>query len=131
MSDLNVGSPADVPAPDRGSLGGHDHHVDQEKATADLRLQKIEQLQSESVAKSDPLEANLGAASGGLLRMGYRLEQAIEGALVNLPSPFERFERLVPAIDMYLKVMRQADRFVQLGQRHRSSGQAGGPSKPR
>ena len=104
-----------------------DENAASDDAMAGKRLQRIEQLQSQALANPDPLAANLGAANGALMRIGFRLEEALEGALAKVPSPTERFDRLVPAIETYLKVMRQVDRFSQLEQRL----SAGSQPKPR
>ena len=101
------------------------------ESTALLRIRRIEDLQAEALANPDALQATLGAANGALMRMGFRLEEAIEGTLANIADPVARFERLAPAIDSYLKVMRQVDRFAQLDQRLASVRQAGIAPKPR
>lgn len=88
-----------------------------QSTASEVRLHRIDELQMQSLQQEDPLQANLGAANGALLRFGYRMEQAIEDVLQQSANPLERFERLAPAIDMYLKVMRQVDRFAQLDQR--------------
>ena len=129
MSDLQDGLAADSSATDQPAAGQNQHRSARE-AIADLRLQRIEKLQSESLEKPDALTANLGAASGALLRIAVLLEDTIEDALTNTNPP-ERLARLITTIETYLKVMRQVDRFAQLDQRHDSGRQDGGPGKPR
>ena len=129
MSEQQNAAEGVIPAGAKEPASGSDQQL--EPSNADLRLQRLEDFQREALLKPDSLAANLGAANGALMRMGYRLEEAIEGALEKVASSAERFERLVPPIEMYLKVMRQVDRFAQLDQRIQSSRQGGGPAKPR
>ena len=100
-------------------------------STGNLRIHRIEQLQAEALAEPDALQANLGAFNAGLMRIGFRLEEAIEGASAQITDPLARFERLAPAIDSLLKVMRQVDRFAQLDQRLASAQQSRKTPKPR
>lgn len=122
-------NPANDPAasherPTAGSEHADPQHTASQSAdsstdgsTASLRMRRIQDLQAQALAKADPLEANLGAANGALLRLAFRMEQAIEGSLADFADPVTRIERLTPAIETYLKLMRQADRFAQLDQR--------------
>lgn len=81
-----------------------------------LRSARIDDYQREALAHGDALEASLGAANGGLLRMGLRLERFVETALEmhDRGGRPEGISRLLPALDAHLKVMRQVDRFAQL-----------------
>jgi hypothetical protein len=99
-------------------------------STGALRKQRIEDFQNDALAASDPLQANLGAINGALMRMSYHMETALEAALITITDPVDRFARLGPAIDAYLKVTRQIDRFAQLDNRL-SSPQDASASKPR
>jgi hypothetical protein len=107
------------------------HNSPAQESAASLRNRRIDDLQLEALAKEDALEANLGAANGGLLRTGFRLEEALEGAMANSADLLSEMERLAPLLDCYLKVMRQVDRFAQLDQRLAATRQTGNPAKPR
>ncbi len=80
------------------------------------RLEKIHEYLLESLDRPDSFRANLGAVSGDLLWMALKLKGAIEVALSDAASPLGNFERLAPAIDEYLKVVRQIDRLGHLDQ---------------
>ena len=45
-----------------------------------VRLRRLDDLQRTALTDPDPLRANLTAAAGSLLRMGWRLEAAFETA---------------------------------------------------
>lgn len=82
-----------------------------------MRLKKIREYLVESLEQADALQANLGATSSDLMLMGFRLKEAIEEAMGDSSNPLGRFERLMPAIEGYLKVTRQIDRLAQLDRR--------------
>jgi hypothetical protein len=94
-----------------------------------MRLEKIEDQLRESLRKANALEANLGAVSTDLMLMACRLKEAIEERLGK--NPLEDFEKLMPAIDAYLRVARQIERLVTLAQRLVSPHAPTTPSKPR
>jgi len=63
------------------------------------------------------LHANIGAASGSLMQMGFRLEQAIEASLAESVDVLQQTKGLSDAMDTYLRVTPQWDRLVQLNKR--------------
>lgn len=95
-----------------------------------LRKRRIDDFQRDALADPDALQANLGAINGGLMRMSHHMETAIEAALTTIADPVDRFERLGPAIDAFLKVTRQIDRLAQLDRRLTSPSTAS-PMKPK
>ena len=94
-----------------------------------LRLERIREYLVESLEQPNALRANVGAISSDLMLMGVRLKEAIDEGLADGSNPLGRFEQLMPAIEGYLKVIRQIDRLAQLD-RHLSEAQAG-PERPR
>ncbi len=84
------------------------------EAATDLRLRRIMDYRQEVLAKADALEANLGAVNSELMSIGYRLHQAIEAAMEVAPGALDDFQKLMPAIDNYLRIAKQIDRFAQL-----------------
>ena len=91
---------------------------------ADPRLQRIMDYLREALARDSALEANLGAVNSDLLMMGYRLKQAIDEAMAATPAALEQFQRLMPAIDSYLRLTKQIDRLAQLSLRLASPREA-------
>ena len=91
---------------------------------ADRRLQRIMDYLREALARESALEANLGAVNSDLLIMGYRLKQAIDEAMAATPAALEQFQRLMPAIDSYLRLTKQIDRLAQLSLRLASPREA-------
>ena len=80
----------------------------------DARLSRVLDFQASSLAKDDPLEANLGSINSGLMRVALWLDEAIEEAMESGPRTVERLQRMLPAIETHLRVTRQVDRFAQL-----------------
>lgn len=91
-----------------------------EPRESDLRLQRIRDYATESLAKLGPLEANLGLVNSDLMNMAYRLKQAIEKAM-ETAEELEDFEVLLPAIDKFQMLAKQIDRFTQLELRVRNA----------
>lgn len=86
-------------------LVGDRHHA---------RLSRVLDFQASSLAKADPLEANLGSINSGLMRVALWLDEAIEEAMDSGPRTVDRLQRMLPAIETHLRVTRQVDRFAQL-----------------
>jgi hypothetical protein len=99
--------------------------------TVELRLARIREYLTESLQQPDALRANLGAASSDLMLLGFRLKEAIEEGLGDPTNALGRIERLMPAIEGYLKVTRQMDRFAHLDRLLRDNPPSGSPQKPR
>jgi hypothetical protein len=87
------------------------------EVAADPRLRRIRDYLKEALVRENALEANLAVVNSDLMWMGYALKQAIEAAMAAAPAGLDHFERLAPAIDSYLRVARQVDRFATLGLR--------------
>jgi len=81
-------------------------------ATPDIRLARILDYQAQSLAKPDPLEACLGSSNGSLMEIGCRLAEVINAGMVGLDMA--KLPQVQPALDTYLRVLRQVDRFAQL-----------------
>ena len=112
----NQAGPEAVP-PSEPSRAASDRPKPSAAEVASLRLARIQQYLLASLEQVDPLEANLGAAASDLMSLGFKLKQAIEESLADTPNSLERFQRLRPAIDDYLKLSRQIDRYAQLDRR--------------
>ena len=80
----------------------------------EARLRCVLDYQHNSLAKPNALEANLGSINSGLLRICICLDEAIVQATENGPCTVERVQNMLPAIDTYLRVTRQIDRFANL-----------------
>ena len=93
------------------------------------RLKKVDDHLRESLDKADSLDANLGVVSADLMRMACHFTVAIEEWLGK--NSLDHFEKLVPAIDTYLRVTRQIDRLAMLDRRLASSHVPTTPSKRR
>jgi hypothetical protein len=64
-----------------------------------------------------PLRANLGGEAGNLMRMGLRLEQAIDKSLARSTDVLQQAKGISAAMEIYLKITRQWDRLLQLDNR--------------
>jgi len=88
-----------------------------EEGLVDLRMQKIQEYLVQSLSNADPLRANLGAGASSLMRMGLRLEQAIDTSLAKSTDVLQQAKGLSAAMETYLKITRQWDRLLQLDSR--------------
>jgi hypothetical protein len=77
-------------------------------------LSRVLDYQAHALAKPDPLQANLGSINSGLMRISLWLDESVAHALDGGPPDVERLSRVSQAIDTYLRVTRQVDRFSQL-----------------
>jgi hypothetical protein len=64
--------------------------------------------------RQDPLAANLGVITADLMGFAHALAAAVQGALAREPASAEARRRLGQDAEVYLKLVRQADRLVQL-----------------
>jgi hypothetical protein len=80
----------------------------------DRRYQRIIDYHNTALAIEDPLAANVGAVNADLMLMTYRLKQAIGEAMDVTPTALEEFEKLMPAVDSFLRISRQVERFAKL-----------------
>ncbi len=78
------------------------------------RLKRVQDYQSQALAKTNALEANLGSVNSGLMGISLQLDHAIRKTLDASPDMIERVQKLLPTIETHLKVARQIDRFTQL-----------------
>lgn len=89
------------------------------------RVRLIERLVAEAIDDPSPVAANLKANGGDLLEMTLRLKPQIM-ALLRSSTSAEELRELQPFLETYVKLGRQADRFLRLGQEiaHAESGRA-------
>ncbi|HBO43422.1 MAG TPA: hypothetical protein DD670_05725 [Planctomycetaceae bacterium] len=84
------------------------------------RLARLAEYRAESLADSDPLRANLGAGVADMLQMALLLRRGIDSQIKEEKITPKQFGKVAPAIELYLKIHRQTDRFIQLDQRLRT-----------
>jgi hypothetical protein len=80
----------------------------------DIRRRKIERYEETGCAKSDPFDSCLTLVIADLLSIENELAFSIKQSLADRTAPAAGASRLGGALDSLLKVMRQADRFMQL-----------------
>jgi hypothetical protein len=88
---------------------------------ADVRVARIEQLVDDSLQEPDALQAAVGAASGDLLLMQYRLRQALDDSLQETPDSLTAITEALPALNTYLKLSQQVGQYVQLSLKIKSA----------
>ncbi len=94
-----------------GNSSLHTHRVSEDQ---DPRFKRVADYANAAIQKADPLAANLGVVNSGLFIIAARLQDAISAATdPNNPEPAD-LRMLQPAVDHYLRVTRQIDRFIQL-----------------
>jgi hypothetical protein len=94
------------------SAGGDDLH--DTTSAGDVRVERIREHVDDSLKQSDALEATVGAASGDLMLMQYRLRQALDDALEETPNSLAAIAEVMPAMNTFLKLSQQVGQFVQL-----------------
>ena len=98
---------------------------------AKKRQRRLNELLLKSLDDPDPLQANIGAASSDLMAMALRLKRLIDKDLSDDPNQSGRLKKILPALEIYLKVNRQVDRYVQLDRRLRPGQKDGGTRGPK
>ena len=91
------------------------------------RLERMRDLLVKSLNDADPLQANLGAGSTDLMSTALRLKIAIDEALTGGSDLLTQFKTLAPAIELYVKLQRQAGRFLEISRRWSADQAANGP----
>jgi len=81
------------------------------------RMARVSDYEDEALARPDSLEAVLAMTSATLARQAFWLSEAIEREMASGTADVDRLRRLLPAIDVQLRVTRQIDRFAQLEER--------------
>jgi hypothetical protein len=80
----------------------------------DAREKRIADLLSESLAKSNPLEATIGATNAELMLIGKRFGQVVGEALNQPPENLAELDELMPSVNGYLRITKQIERFSTL-----------------
>ena len=84
---------------------------------ADLEETRIGEYRQESLERSDPLQAVLGAANSGLIEVFHRYRAAIDRRIGAEPS-LDQLRKMIRDLEMCLKLARQVERYAQLELRH-------------
>jgi hypothetical protein len=79
--------------------------------TPELRMARIQDYETTSLAKPDNLEACVGASNSDLMKIGVHLAAVINPAMENLD--ITKLNQVLPALDTQLRVARQIERFAQ------------------
>ena len=111
-----------------GAGGAATSPLDQPEGRHHARLSRALDYQLGALGKEDPLAANLGSMNGGLMRMAVWLDETLLQSMESGPPNLERAQRLLPAIETLLRLMRQVDRFSQLELRTAESRQPKAPN---
>jgi hypothetical protein len=83
----------------------------------DARLQRIVELAEDSLARPNALEASLGLVNCELLRMARLMGPAIMAALARDVEALDHSGATQEAMESYLKVAKQVERFSQFQDR--------------
>jgi hypothetical protein len=95
-------------AGDRPDAGG------EESDSNDVRVERILEHVDDSLQLEDALQATVGAAGGDLMLMQYRLRQVLEEMFQQTPDSLTALAEVIPALNTFMKVSQQVDRFIQL-----------------
>lgn len=80
----------------------------------ELQRRNVEKLLRRALKMADPLQGAIGVQSSQLLSLGNHLHSALNEALANAEDPLDKFNKLLPSIEAFLKINRQFDRFARL-----------------
>ncbi len=110
-------------------------HKANEDVHDDRRFQRLADYQKKAVKNADPLVASLAVINSDLMGFAFRLSQAIDGAVGKGSASLHELHQVDPALNSYLRVAKQIDRFTQLGihlgKPERSAGATASPTKKR
>lgn len=98
------------------------------------RLDRISDYQASALAKEDPLQANLGSINSGLMGIAVQMDVVIQRMWSGKTESIERIQKTLPALDAYLRVARQIDRYAQIelkASAPRKAETGSTPAKPR
>jgi hypothetical protein len=99
--------------PDRSSLA----------PVTERRAQRIHELLEEALQSSDPLAANLGVMNADLVEFAHRLRNGMLAATDG--SRLIMGRREAQNLELYLRVVRQAERLARVQQTRRARGNRG------
>lgn len=88
-----------------------------EVAAADPRLERIAEQLAEALRNPDLLRGIAMASACDLMKLAWQLNKAIDQELANGPGSLDDFAELSPALDTFLRMMKQIERFSQLDMR--------------
>jgi len=112
---LNAKTPETQTAESRPEDGGSTPlPASTEEHTA--RMSRVLDLMASALSKDDHLRANLGSMNAGLMRLGIHFEEGLEGSMTASPLTVERLQKILPAVETHLRLLRQIDRFAHLEQ---------------
>lgn len=97
---------------DQNKVNGHQANQD---VHDDRRFQRLADYQKKAVKNVDPLVASLAVINSDLMGFAFRLSQAIDGAVGEGAASLQELHQVDPALNSYLRVAKQIDRFTQLG----------------
>lgn len=78
------------------------------------RMALVRAYQQQALARPDPLAANLGTIAGDVMSFAHALAHLTQTQLAQGTVSEEARRQFVANMELYLKVVRQSDRLVQL-----------------
>ncbi len=97
---------------DQSKVNGHQANQD---VHDDRRFQRLADYQMKAVKNADPLVASLAVINSDLMGFAFRLSKAIDGAVGEGAASLQELHQVDPALNSFLRVAKQIDRFTQLG----------------
>lgn len=110
MNQEQVSSNEHHPAPEQAEIPAANMPI------GELRLEKIEAYQREALTTLPLEQANLAAATGGLMFVGMKLETAIMTALAARDTSYDKVQPVLSGVNTLIQCARQHERYVRLGQ---------------
>jgi len=83
----------------------------------EARLKCLTNYQTKAFSQQDPLLANIGGLTAGMVGIAHWLEDAIHQVVDGQPPTLELVQKVNPALETHLRLLRQVDRFVAQLQR--------------
>jgi hypothetical protein len=87
----------------------------------EARLKRVRAYEKYSIARQDSLSSCLGIINAGLMDLAFRYQDSIGKPLTNGTATLADLRQLSSAMDCYLRIVRQTDRFSQMDIRLRET----------
>jgi hypothetical protein len=93
------------------------------------RMALVHAYQQQAMARPDPLAANLGTITADLMSFAHALASQTQTQLAQGTVSEETRRQFVANMELYLKVVRQSDRLVQIERQLGAASADGSPSQ--
>jgi hypothetical protein len=80
----------------------------------EARLERIKAVMTEALARVDSTKSVLGAVTSDLMELELRMKKTLDEAFSDTVSAIEKFQQVMPMIQVFMKLTGQIARYVDL-----------------